>query len=180
MKKILTYITTVSLSALMFGCAAINSFFERIDENQMAVITAAVTVSTNIGVKAAINSTNDKDKKEAIVLAFKSVDEVITLAINANSYEPALLKNFIAESLGTSNPYLPIVNSALDTAVAAYQVFYAANWKETIDSQVVMKKFLTAIQTGIQSAIQNVTLPAMSKPNKPLSTFTAADLTVIK
>ena len=175
-KSILICVTAIALA----GCAFFKDAFSNIDENQMALITSSVTVATSAGVKAACKSGG-----ENAVIAFKATSEAITLAINANAYEPTLLKAFIKEQLGEGNAYYPVVESALTVVVNTYQVFYNANWKDSIESQTVMCQFFTAIKAGIDLGVSNVPtgtyqqLAGMGEV-KPLQEYTAADLTVIK
>lgn len=175
-KSILICITAISL----VGCAFFKDAFSNVDETQLALITSSVTVATSAGVKAACKSGGEK-----AIIAFKATSEAITLAINANAYEPTLLKAFIKEQLGESNEFYPVVEASLTVVVNTYQVFYNANWKNNIESQGVMCQFFNAIKAGIDLGVSNVPtgtyqqLAGMGKV-KPLQEYTAADLTVIQ
>ncbi len=141
-------IAGISILGLMLnGCTTIENWFQKIDENQLAIICSATEFAANSATVAAI-----KNAGEDVRLPLLITTEVITAAIDAQNYEPELLTSLIETKL-QNTPYSNIALSGLNLVLDTYKSFYTKNWNNTEGAQLVCYQFLMSLNKGIISGL---------------------------
>jgi hypothetical protein len=150
------------------ACSTVSSL-----ESNTAQMTAIATVIQS-GTATAVSAVIAKTPGDSVYFGLAS--DALQLAVNQGTFDSAAIVLALNGKIPTQ--YQGDVNTALNSALAAYSLFYAANlntWKTTTGP---LDQLITAIQAGITQGLG----PAATTPAGPavesINQLTIQDLTL--